>query len=443
MALRNAFGAIALDSTVAAARDLLTTIRDSVSGVLKTRGDVLTLPTATISANGAVVDGTTDLTNYTGVRVGIYGTFSGNMMFEVSNDLVNWQQRALNYSTGGSGVQAGGLTHAHGPIGAKYFRVRATSWTSGTATIAIWYSTGPTEALGSFSGSLGSSTNNIGKIRPDAFSTSGSVSALNGVVDGTTDCTNFSAVRVQVTGTWSGTLTLQSSIDGTNWVSRALSSVTSSPTNVLSGNSLLFGDVGGRYFRVLMTAYTSGTAIIALLYTAATSVSGNIAIRSAANGDGVNAATIDEVAIGGFNGSTIDRLVTNFGASATANNGRAMHSATGSVPVSSLSNATAPTAGSALSQWTARSNHTLQVDLTTATIGTAGNHIVRLEGSMDNGNWFPLASVSLAASSTTATDPSNHAAVSASDQPFTYIRANWTTIPTGWTGTLTARVASA
>jgi hypothetical protein len=442
MTARNLFGALALDTTVAAARDLLTTIRDSVTGVLKARLDSQTI-TGTIAANNVSFGDSVDASAYRGVAVAVSGTFVGNFQFETSVDGVAWSQQQLNYSNSfGAGFANAGTGYViAGALFGRYFRVRSIAWTSGTATVSITFtSNAPTASVNN--PSLSASTNYIGKVRPDGIViTNASLSALNGVVDGVTDCISFSGVRVQVTGTWIGTLTLQSSVDGTNWISRALSSSTSSPTNVLSGNSIVFGDVGGRYFRVLMSAYTSGTAVVTLLYTAATSISGNVAIRSSASADAVNASTIDEVGLGAYNGSTVDRLVT--AGSNPTNGQKALFVAAGSSVTTPINNATAPVMGNSTDITTARANHTLQVDVSTTAVGTAGNHMVRLEGSLEGSNWYSIGSVALQATSLTAADASNHAILFVSDSPVRYVRANWTTIPTGWTGTLTARVASA
>ena len=72
-------------------------------------------------------------------------------------------------------------------------------------------------------------------------------------------------VVVQITGTWTGTITFEASVDGTNWFANAVKNtsevnattlVTTRTTNGLS--SMQFA--GCPYFRLRMSAYTSGTA---------------------------------------------------------------------------------------------------------------------------------------------------------------------------------------
>jgi hypothetical protein len=112
---------------------------------------------------------------------------------------------------------------------------------------------------------------------------SGSLAALNASVDGTTDLAAYTSVRLQITGTWVGTIQFQSSVDGTNWASRLLTQSGTTTINLVNSattNGVVSGDIGGRYFRTVMTAYTSGTAAITAVYSTAASpaVSNNVAL---------------------------------------------------------------------------------------------------------------------------------------------------------------------
>jgi hypothetical protein len=127
-----------------------------------------------------------------------------------------------------------------------------------------------------------------------ALTVSATLSALNATADGTNDVAGYSSVRVQITGTYSGGLGFQISDDGTNWRTRTLAAsdgtgVTGGPP--ATGTGAYFGDIGGRYFRVLMSSYTSGSAVITLVYntgpstgattlTAGTSLVGSVLIGS-------------------------------------------------------------------------------------------------------------------------------------------------------------------
>src|SRR3954464_3978373 len=124
-------------------------------------------------------------------------------------------------------------------------------------------------------------------------------------------------------------------------------------------------------------------------------------------------------------------------------NGYSASAFSGSTATVSIAAASGITAGAALVNPGARAAHTLQVDVTTTTAGTAGTHTVILQGSLDGTNWVTLGTASPAASSTTGSNAVNHANVSVTGLPYTNIRANWTAIPTTWVGTLTATIASA
>lgn len=77
-----------------------------------------------------------------------------------------------------------------------------------------------------------------------------------------TDVSNYRWVSVQVTSQGSGTtLAFQGSNDNTNWVTVVLGSATSltTPTGTTTSTGIWHGPIAYRYFRVNVTAYTSGT----------------------------------------------------------------------------------------------------------------------------------------------------------------------------------------
>lgn len=162
MVLRNALGAIALDVTVGAGNTLLTAIRDAVQGVLSTKPQTVTVTGTTAALNGAI-DGTTDLTGYTAVRVQMTGTYNATTLFEVSNDGITWVSTYLFNASSNGPTNQGGLSGTYaGPTVGRYFRIRASAYTSGTVGATIIYSAGtppvvpPTSmALNSGSGLIG------------------------------------------------------------------------------------------------------------------------------------------------------------------------------------------------------------------------------------------------------------------------------------------------
>lgn len=127
------------------------------------------------------------------------------------------------------------------------------------------------------------------------------LSALNAAADGTTDLAGYASVKVQITGTYSGTLGFQVSNDGTNWNPRMLAAVNggTAGTGPAAGSvGSYYGDIGGRYFRVLMSAYTSGSAAVTVAYNAApaanvpTLANGNQIIGGVYIGTGLAASAI-------------------------------------------------------------------------------------------------------------------------------------------------------
>ena len=80
-----------------------------------------------------------------------------------------------------------------------------------------------------------------------------------------TSCNAYRTVSVQITGTFSGTVSFQVSNDNTNWVSIAGKSAADTSGNYLvsfTSPAIFIGSLAGyQFFRVRFTAYTSGTAI--------------------------------------------------------------------------------------------------------------------------------------------------------------------------------------
>ena len=98
---------------------------------------------------------------------------------------------------------------------------------------------------------------------PDTLG-SGTIAALNATVSVSLNAD--SAMRVQITGTWVGTLQFEATVDGTNWI--AVNAVQAGST-VIPQNTTVNGvfsptPSGFASFRVNATAWTSGTATVSI-----------------------------------------------------------------------------------------------------------------------------------------------------------------------------------
>jgi hypothetical protein len=93
--------------------------------------------------------------------------------------------------------------------------------------------------------------------------TSLTAGSLNSVLVAATDVSAYAQASLEVTGTWSGTLTVQGSNDNATYTSALLfSTAAGSATmlNTITANGLYAIPLWFRYLRVTMTSYISGTA---------------------------------------------------------------------------------------------------------------------------------------------------------------------------------------
>jgi hypothetical protein len=276
---------IAKDTTLLSTNTKLDTLHTDLGGTLKTQqqgalpagtndlGNIAAksvTATASLSALNATTGDSTDVANFASVAVQVSGTFVGTVTYQVSNDGITWSTKNLY---GHTATTPGSTTtvpiQVYGPLGARYFRATLTAFTSGTAVVTVVYNATPQVA--GFQPSLATGANTVGNVKAGFLAVTGNIAALNGTVDGTNDLNTYASVRLQVTGTWVGTLTFETSVDGTNWVSRVLNNSASQGASIASTttNALFAGDLAGRFFRVKASAWTSGTATITLLYSAA------------------------------------------------------------------------------------------------------------------------------------------------------------------------------
>lgn len=112
---------------------------------LKIKGDVLELLALSAGALNADLVPSTDVSGYRWFALHVQGTFVGTLTFQGSNDGLDWRSIATQATSNPSnafGSSATGQGIYVGPIhGFKYFRVRMTAYTSGTATGILELST--------------------------------------------------------------------------------------------------------------------------------------------------------------------------------------------------------------------------------------------------------------------------------------------------------------
>jgi hypothetical protein len=106
-------------------------------------------------------------------------------------------------------------------------------------------------------------------LSPSGEISNGTITANGQSVGSSVDALNYQSVAVQVTGTFSATLTYQISNDGVNWVTKTLITSANASASTITAAGMAAGDIGGRYFRVVATTYSSGTAVVTLQFNGA------------------------------------------------------------------------------------------------------------------------------------------------------------------------------
>jgi hypothetical protein len=102
--------------------------------------------TGTIAANGTVAFAGVDVSAYRWAQISIAGTWVGTLRFQISADNATWFD---GYAAQLDAPWNPPLDEATGnglwgmPINARYFRVRSSAWTSGTATVTVGFSAAP------------------------------------------------------------------------------------------------------------------------------------------------------------------------------------------------------------------------------------------------------------------------------------------------------------
>ncbi len=184
-------------------------------------------------------------------------------------------------------------------------------------TIAI--SDGTTKANVMSSGvSNGTATQNAQLIAGGLGEYIGSVTGGTADIIPSLDASNYRWGALQLLNTWVGTVTVQSSNDNNTFITQFAYNINSNSQNGftnITSNSLYTFPVAGRYLRIRMQAFTSGTAQGYLeLFTTPTE---NVRIITASQGGAWNIGTLGTLGLGTITGNlgTIGTLgtITNLG----------------------------------------------------------------------------------------------------------------------------------
>ena len=265
---------------------------------------------AAVSANVAIA-----LNGQSGVALQITGTWVGTLQFEGTVDGTNWV--TVNGVFAGASAP-GPTTTVNGivrvtPSGLAQFRVTASAWTSGTATISLRASAA---TGGTFlNQSLPVGTNAIGTVSVGSNSLVSTVNstvanlAAAAVFTGTSeDISEYSDISVTVFANQASAtdgLSMQQSVDGTNWDVTDVYTISAAT----AGNGKIFHlGVSARFYRLV---YTNGATLtsalrIQTLFSKATKRGASVRPQDGRGNDN----DFDEAMafLAGYNGTSWDRL---------------------------------------------------------------------------------------------------------------------------------------
>ena len=265
--------------------------------------------------------------------------------------------------------------------------------------------------------------------------------ALNADLVPSTDVSGYSSFMLQISGTFVGTLALQGSNDNTNFYQVFGSWVNNTPPVVtVTIPGIVSGSCNFRYFRVRMTAYTSGTATGTLelktMPFAPTNTMAQVGGSVTANIGTSGSLALDATLTGGTqqtkltDGTNIVNVLKSDG-TAAGQNSQLVAGTYLSVPFTTT---TVQAVG------TTDAGNYNYVSVHTTTQGTSSNII--FQGSNDNTNWVSVVLLIASATGSISQNISTSGAARIDSGPlnFRYFRLNVTGISAGTTaGTIIFR----
>lgn len=296
-----------------------TAVKVNSSGDQYVLGDFTEQASLSAGSLNADLVASTDVSAYAWISVHITAIATGaTLTFQASNDNFATQIENVNLARVSSSTTTSSTTTTtgmyEGPVLFRYFRVRQTAYTSGTSTgvlelftlpralntmpvtanqSGIWtVQPGNTANTTPWLESIHDGTNKANvfgnsQANENALYTAGafteqaslSAAALNTDLVASTDVSAYKWFTLQLTGTWTGTITFQGSNDNSTFFSVPVANINpnNSVISAVTNNGVFTGPIIYRYLRVRMTSYTSGTANGTLeVYTTAASVIGTL-----------------------------------------------------------------------------------------------------------------------------------------------------------------------
>lgn len=162
----------------------------------------------------------------------------------------------------GSILGIGGTVQVSGAsAGTNVNIVTGTQQTLGTVGTVL--GVGGVVQVNQATGTINTGTFNAGTTYGANLESIGSATGANSDIIASFDASAYKWFTLQLLNTWVGTVTVQYSNDNVAFTNAPIQTLTSTASNVsatLTGNNMYYGPILGRYMKVRMNAYTSGTA---------------------------------------------------------------------------------------------------------------------------------------------------------------------------------------
>lgn len=143
-------------------------------------------------------------------------------------------------------------------------------------------------------------------LAPDGTIVTGTANAANVDLLGPFETSQFSNLIIQLTGTWSATVAFQSSndeVNPTNWINTLSTNTTTGAlaATATSTNTMWYVPAVSRWFRLRVTAYTSGTINAACLFSdealpliqnSSVTISGSTSVATKTTGGATNSKVL-------------------------------------------------------------------------------------------------------------------------------------------------------